>query len=59
MTVKERADFLVQRYGDKCIDVITSLIEDNTDAKTISYWKDVLKTCKEVLKNKKTNVYES
>jgi hypothetical protein len=31
----------------------------NTDAKTISYWKDVLKTCKEVLKNKKTNVYES
>jgi hypothetical protein len=53
MTIKERADFLVERYGENCIEVINSLLEDNTESKYLSYWKDVLKTCQEILTNKK------
>ncbi len=52
MTIKERADFLVERYGENCIEVINSLLEDNTESKYLSYWKDVLKTCQEILTNK-------
>ena len=53
MSVKERASFLVERYGDNCIQVVNSLLEDNQDTKYLSYWKDVLKTCQEILTNKK------
>ena len=53
MTVKERANFLVERYGDNCIQVVNSLLEDNTEIKYLSYWKDVLETCQEILTNKK------
>jgi hypothetical protein len=53
MTIKERADFLVERYGENCIQVVNSLLEDNTESKYLSYWKDVLKTCQEILTNKK------
>jgi hypothetical protein len=53
MTIKERADFLVERYGENCIAVINSLLEDNTETKYLSYWKDVLKMCQEILTNKK------
>jgi hypothetical protein len=53
MTIKERADFLVERYGDNCIEIVNSLLEDNTETNHVSYWKDVLKTCQEILTNKK------
>ena len=53
MTIKERADFLVERYGENCIQVVNSLLEDNTESKYLSYWKDVLKTCQEIITNKK------
>ena len=52
MSVKDRANFLVERYGDSCIQVVNSLLEDNADTIHLSYWKDVLKTCQEILKNK-------
>ena len=53
MSVKDRANFLVERYGDSCIQVVNSLLEDNADTIHLSYWKDVLKTCKELLTDKK------
>jgi len=53
MSVKERANFLVERYGENCIQVVNSLLEDNTETKYLSYWKDVLKTCQEIITNKK------
>ena len=53
MTIKERADFLVERYGENCIEVVNSLLEDNQDTKEQYYWKDVLKTCQEIITNKK------
>jgi hypothetical protein len=53
MSVKERANFLVERYGDSCVQVVNSLLEDNQDTKELSYWNEVLKTCKELLTNKK------
>jgi len=53
MTIKERADFLVERYGENCIEVVNSLLEDNQDTKEQYYWKDVLKMCQEIITNKK------
>jgi hypothetical protein len=53
MTIKERADFLVERYGENCIDIVNSLLEDNQDTKEQYYWKDVLKMCQEIITNKK------
>jgi hypothetical protein len=53
MTIKERADFLVERYGENCIAIINSLLEDNTETNHVSYWKDVLKMCQEIITNKK------
>jgi hypothetical protein len=52
MQVKDRANFLVERYGDDCIQVVNSLLEDVQDIKEQSYWNEVLKTCKELLTNK-------
>lgn len=52
MSVKERANFLVERYGEKCIEVVNSLLEGDQDTKSVSYWNSVLKTCKELLKDK-------
>jgi hypothetical protein len=53
MTIKERSDFLVERYGENCIEIVNSLLEDNQDTKYLSYWKDVLETCQEIITNKK------
>jgi hypothetical protein len=53
MTIKERADFLVERYGENCIEVVNSLLEDTIEINYVSYWKDVLKMCQEILTNKK------
>jgi hypothetical protein len=54
MTVRERAQFLVDRYGEKCIEVVNEIIINNaTDEDGYdSYWKKVLKACKEILKEK-------
>jgi hypothetical protein len=53
MTIKERAAFLVERYGENCIEVVNSLLEDTIETNHVSYWKDVLKTCQEIITNKK------
>jgi hypothetical protein len=53
MTIKERSDFLVERYGENCIEIVNSLLEDNTETNHVSYWKAVLKKCQEILTNKK------
>ena len=42
MSIKERANFLVERYGDDCIQVVNSLLEDVQDIKEQSYWNEVL-----------------
>lgn len=54
MTTKERANFLVEKYGEKCIEVVQGVIADIEDSDVIRYWNDVKTTCKQLIKEKKT-----
>ena len=50
MTVKDRAQFLIERYGQDSIEVIEEVMDvEDQDPETIKYWQDVLKLCKETL----------
>lgn len=50
MTVKDRAQFLIERYGQDSIKVIKDVMNiEDQDPETIKYWQDVLKLCKEAL----------
>lgn len=53
MNTKERADFLVEKYGEKSIEVVEGVISDNEDSDVIRYWNDVRKECKQLIKEKK------
>jgi len=51
MTVKDRAQFLIERYGQDSIKVIKDVIDiKDQDPETIKYWQEVLKLCKETVK---------
>jgi hypothetical protein len=52
MTIKERAQFLIDRYDDKSIEIVNDLLKE-VDESDLKYWNEVLKTCKELLTNKK------
>lgn len=54
MTTKERADFLVDKYGDKSIEVVEGVILDIEDSDVIRYWNDVKNTCKDLIKENKS-----
>lgn len=51
MTSKERATFLIGRYGDKSLEIINEIIESNeNDTNATKYWLEVKKICKETIK---------
>jgi hypothetical protein len=52
MTVKERAQFLIDRYDDKSIKIISDLLKE-VEEQDLKYWNEVLKTCQEIITNKK------
>jgi hypothetical protein len=51
MSIKERAQFLIDRYDDKSIEIVNDLLKE-VDERDLKYWNEVLKTCQEILKNK-------
>lgn len=52
MTIKDRAQFLIERYGQDSIEVIKEVMDvKDQDEETIKYWLEVKKLCKETLKN--------
>ena len=51
MTIKERAQFLIDRYDEKAIEIVNDLLKE-VDEQDLKYWNEVLKTCQEILKNK-------
>jgi len=53
MTTKQRADFLVEKYGYKSIEVVLGVILDIEESNTIKYWNEVMTTCKQLIKEKK------
>jgi hypothetical protein len=53
MTTKERANFLVNKYGDKSIEVVEEVLSDIEDSDVIRYWNDVRSMCKQLIKENK------
>ena len=54
MNTKERANFLVEKYGDRSIEVVEGVISDNEDSDVIRYWNEVKSACKQLIKEKTT-----
>ena len=57
MTTKERANFLVDKYGEKSVQVVEEVLSDIEDSHVIRYWNDVKNTCKQLIKE--NNLVES
>lgn len=53
MTTKQRANFLIEKYGEKSIQVVQGVISDTVDLEVIKYWNDVKSACKQIIKEKK------
>ena len=53
MTTKERANFLVDKYGEKSIEVVEEVLLDIEDSHVIRYWNDVKNICKQLIKENK------
>jgi len=53
MTTKERANFLVEKYGEKSIEVIEDVLSSMNESDVIKYWKDVKSNCQQLIKEKK------
>lgn len=54
MNTKERANFLVEKYGEKSIEVVQGVISDIEDSDVIRYWNEVKSVCKQIIKEKKS-----
>jgi hypothetical protein len=52
MTTKERANFLVEKYGEKSIQVVDEVLSNMNESDVIKYWNDVKSTCKQLIKEK-------
>lgn len=52
MTTKQRADFLVEKYGKESVKIVEDVISDIEDSDVIRYWNDVKSTCKQLIKEK-------
>ena len=59
MTRKERANFLVEKYGEKSIEVVEGVIFDIDDFDVIRYWNDVKIECKQLIKEKNQSLNNS
>jgi hypothetical protein len=54
MTTKERANFLVEKYGEKSIQVVDEVLSNMNESDVIKYWNDVKSTCKQLIKERST-----
>lgn len=52
MTTKQRANFLVEKYGEKSIQVVDEVLSNMNESDVIKYWNDVKSTCKQLIKEK-------
>jgi hypothetical protein len=52
MTTKQRANFLVEKYGEKSVKVVEDVLSDIDDSDVIRYWNNVKNTCKQLIKEK-------
>ena len=59
MNTKERANFLVEKYGEKSIEVVEDVISDIDDFDVIRYWNDVKIECKQLIKEKNQSLNNS
>ena len=53
MTTKDRSLFLVDKYGEDCLSVIDSVLENNDDAQEKKYWTEVKNLCLALIKERK------
>lgn len=52
MTTKQRANFLVEKYGEKSIQVVDEVLSNMNESDVIKYWNEVKSTCKQLIKEK-------
>ena len=53
MKTKDRAAFLVEKYGKESISVVESVLQNNEDLAEKKYWTEVKNLCKIFIKDKK------
>jgi hypothetical protein len=55
MKTKDRALFLVEKYGEESLSVVESVLENNEDLAEKKYWTEVKNLCTILIKDKKTD----
>jgi hypothetical protein len=53
MKTKDRALFLVEKYGEESLSVVESVLENNEDLAEKKYWTEVKNLCSILIKEKK------
>ena len=53
MKTKDRALFLVEKYGEESLSVVESVLENNEDLAEKKYWTEVKNQCLILIKDKK------
>jgi hypothetical protein len=53
MKTKDRALFLVDKYGEDSLSVVESVLENNEDLAEKKYWTEVKNQCLILIKEKK------
>jgi hypothetical protein len=53
MKTKDRALFLVEKYGEESLSVVESVLENNEDLAEKKYWTEVKNLCTILIKEKK------
>lgn len=59
MTAKDRSLFLVDKYGQGCLSVIDSVLENNEDQQEKKYWTEVRNMCLNLIKERKNQEAQS
>jgi len=53
MKTKDRALFVVEKYGEESLSVVESVLENNEDLAEKKYWTEVKNLCTILIKEKK------
>lgn len=53
MKTKDRALFLVDKYGEESLSVVESVLQNNEDLAEKKYWTEVKNLCLILIKDKK------
>ena len=53
MKTKDRALFLVEKYGEESLSIVESVLENNDDQQEKKYWTEVRNMCTILIKDKK------